>query len=165
LTETPGRAVQLASQFEAANEGLVTYIQSLSATQWLAIVPNEERTVAALAHHVAWAYAVEIAAFEAIAHDGPAATVSREYLDTHNAREALEYAECDLADTIALLNQNATHAASVVASLTNEQLRRKGQYADWAPPLTVDHWIRRVLIGHIDVHLTSIRDAISATAP
>ncbi|HLF71230.1 MAG TPA: DinB family protein [Dehalococcoidia bacterium] len=154
-------AATLADRFEAANQGFIDYISSLTETQWLAPVLIEERSVAALAHHVAWGYEVEINAFYAIATDTPRTPTSLDSLHAHNADEAQEYAEADRDEIVALLRANAAHASTLLRSLTDEQLEKSGVYIEGLRELTVSAWVERVLLGHISSHRKSIGEALA----
>ncbi len=113
--------------------------------------------MAALVHHVAWAYEAEIEAFRAMAEGRPAPAWTEESLDEANAEAGQVFAACDQAETVALLRANATTAAAVVRGLTDEQLARTGVYIEGEPAEGVDVWIEDVLIGHPGMHLPAIR--------
>jgi hypothetical protein len=116
--------------------------------------------VAALAHHVAWGYGVEIAAFQAMAAGAPVDVWTRESLDGVNAAHAAEFATCDKAETLALLRENASMAAAAVRAMSDEQLGMEGRYSASGSLRSVERWIEMVLIGHIEAHLKSMREAI-----
>ncbi|HEY7032525.1 MAG TPA: DinB family protein [Thermomicrobiales bacterium] len=154
------RAETLARQFEDAHQELLTLAESLTDDQWRTHVPAEQCTVAALVHHVAVAYPFEIRAFTAIANGAPRAPLTWETLAHLNAEDAGVHADCDRTETLALLTRNATQAAAAVRSFTDDQLARSGAYLEGMPALTVDQWLRHVLVGHITGHLASIRAVI-----
>lgn len=155
------RADALAARFEQANETFVGVVAGLSPAQWGADAPPEARTVAALARHVADAYALESAAFRALAEGQPVQTWTRAALAELNAGDGQRYAACDQAETVELLRRNAAGAASMVRSLSGEQLARRGIYVVELPEMTLDQLIERILIGHPESHLRSIRAAIA----
>lgn len=154
------RARALADRFERANEEFVAVVAALPEATWRALCPDEGRTVAALARHVAFGYAVEVEAFRAIAEGQPVRTWTRAGLAEVNAEDASRYADCDQAETVALLRRNAAGAAAFVRSLSDEQLARCGVYVEELAALTVDQWIERILIGHPEGHLRSIRAVV-----
>ena len=154
------RARDLAERFEQASESFAVAMGALSDAEWRTLCPGEARTVAALAHHVAFGYVVEIAAFRAMALGQPVEGWTREGLDRVNAELGQEYAECDQAETIARLRREAAAAVAFVRGLTDEQLARSGVYLQGVPAMTVDRWIERVLTGHPAAHLSSIRAAL-----
>ncbi len=157
------RAQELADRFERVAERFASVVEGLDAVQWRAWCPNEERTVAALARHVAMGYEVEIEAFQALADGQPGPTWTRARLAEVNAEDGRQFAACDQEETVRLLRASASRVASVVRSLSDGQLARRGVYVVELPDLTVDEWIERVLIGHPEAHLCSIRAALAGS--
>jgi hypothetical protein len=157
------RAEELASRFVAANEAFIAYIETLTPSQWLMFVADEERTIAALAHHVAWAMVFEVEAFQIIAGGADPTPVTLEQLSDVNAINGAEYAEVPREKAVAVLRQNGASAAAFVGGLSDEQLARKGRYLDYIPAMSIENWVRRVLINHIEMHWRSIRAALGHT--
>jgi len=154
------RSEELAAKFEAKHREFAAFIEGLTDAQWATLVANEERTVAALTHHVGWAYIIEIEPFYAMALGTPDAPWTLEGLNAVNADHAAEFAECDKAETLTYLAENAARTAAIVRSLTPEQLTRSGKYLATAPERTVEAWVDGVLSYHIDWHWKSIREAL-----
>jgi hypothetical protein len=154
------RAEALARRFERAHAEFVAVIAHLSDDQWQTVCADEQRTVAALAHHVAVAYTFEIDAFAAIADGRPSEALTWAFLADVNAEDGAAYAACDRDETVALLCRNAGRAAAIVRTFDDAQLAHTGYYVEGVPALTVDQWLRRVLVGHITGHLDSIRTAL-----
>jgi hypothetical protein len=153
------RARELADRFQQVSEAFADEVARLSPLQWRAFSPEEGRTVAALAHHVAWAYEAEIEAFRAMAEGRAVPSWTEESLDQANVEAGQAFAACDQVETIELLRANATLAAAVVRELTDEQLARTGVYIEGEPAERVEVWIEDVLIGHPGMHLPAIRAA------
>jgi hypothetical protein len=153
------RAHALADRFQQVAEAFALEVERLSPQQWQASCPEEGRTVAALAHHVAWAYMVEMEAFLAMAEARPARSWSKEALARANAELGDIHAACNQVETVQLLRRNAAEAAARVRQLTDAHLACTGIYEEEAPAETVDVWIDEVLIGHPGRHLPAIRAA------
>jgi uncharacterized damage-inducible protein DinB len=151
------RADALARRFEEANQELLTVTESLSDAQWHTYIADEQCTIAAVVHHVAVAYPFEMRAFTAIANGTPIASLTWESLAHSNAADARTHANCDRSETLAILTHNAAEAAAAVRTLTDDHLARTGCYLETLPALTVDQWLRHILVGHITSHLASIR--------
>jgi len=156
------RARELAMRFDRVAEEFVGEIEGISADQWRLDCVEEGRTVAALAHHVAWGYEVEIEAFAAIAEGRAPRTMNREALNRANAEHGEQYVDCDKGETVELLRRNSAKASAVVCGLTDEQLERRGAYVG-EHVASVDWWIERILIGHPGMHLPAIRAAVVMT--
>lgn len=155
-------AAELAEQFAQVAAQFARVVADLSPAQWRAFCPTEARTVAALAHHVAEGYVIELAAFQAMTTGAPVTEWTRAGLAEVNAADGATYAACDQAETVALLRANAAAAAAFVRGLTADQLARRGRYIVELPELSVAEWITRVLIGHPAGHLQSIRAAVGS---
>ncbi len=154
------RAEALARRFERAHQEFVSVVEPLSEEQWRTFCPDDQCTVAALTCHVAIAIPFEVRFFTAIADGQPTEPLTWAWLAESNAEHAATHAACDQIKTIYLLNQNAANGATFIRSLDADQLTRTGHYLEGIPELTVDRWIRHVLIGHITTHLASIRSAL-----
>ena len=150
----------LADRFEAAHDAFMSYVEGLDEVQWLTLVPDEQRTVAAMVHHIAWGYAVEMESFVAMAEGRNPKTYTMDDFARFNAAHGEEYAECDKTETLALLRANGLRAASKIRTFTDEQLERTGKYVETAPEMTVSRWIERVLTGHITGHERNIRETL-----
>jgi hypothetical protein len=160
MTSNSRRAEELAALYEAKHAEFVAFIESLTDQQWLTFVPNEERTVALLAHHVAWGYRVEMEPFHRMAlGETPEPWTLRE-LEVVNAELGPEYAECSRPETIDLLNTTAIKTASLIRALSEEQLARRGTYIYEMGEDSVGTLIEQILPGHIEMHTRSIRYAL-----
>jgi uncharacterized damage-inducible protein DinB len=159
------RARELAERFQAANEELVGFLERLPDPSWHLTCPGEGWTVGVTAHHVAAAYPAHMRIFQAIADGSPPPTLRWRDLDEINARHAAQFAGCGKQETLDLLSERAEVVAGSLRVLTDEQLGRRGSFIDRLPSLTVAEWIEMVLIGHVEMHLASIREAAGAGAP
>ncbi len=158
------RAQQLESQFREANEEFSTFLAGLTDADLSRVCPNEQRTIAALARHVAGAYRYELRYFQGIADGAPLPVVAREQIDRNNAAGGERFVDADRGETLEILRRDGETAAQFVAGLTDEQLQQVGAYVDWVPAMSVEKWIEHVLIGHIRGHLTSMRAVVEQTA-
>ncbi|HEY8202043.1 MAG TPA: DinB family protein [Actinomycetota bacterium] len=153
------RAHTLADRFEAANEELVGFLEQLPDPAWDLVCPREGWPVGVTAHHVAVAYPAHMRLFRAIADGNPRRTLRRSDLDEINARHAEQFAGCGKRETTELLAAGGETVARLLRALTDEQLEERGSFMEELPRLTVAEWVELVLIGHIHMHLASIREA------
>lgn len=157
------RAEALARRFEAARDEFLAFAEGLTSEQWRQIVPEEERTVAAMVHHIAWAYETESDIFRAMAEGVSYAPLTEAGLNQSNYINGEIFENADYAETLALLRTTGEQAAAFIRGLTDEQLDRHGVFMENDPEGgTVAEWIEWVLIGHIGVHFPAIRAAAAA---
>jgi hypothetical protein len=154
----------LAEQFEQAIEQATAVLYRLNREQWTLDCPDEQRTVAAVARHIAVAIPFEMRAFGALARGDAFEPVRWEWLHEVNAEDGAANATADVADTLILLRRNASVAARAVRAMTDEQLARTGVYVVGMPQMTVAALLERILVGHVTGHLASIQAALAGSS-
>jgi hypothetical protein len=153
----PTRAESLADQFEAVTNEAIREIQNCSDAKWKSTTPNDGRTVNVVAHHIASGDRPISELVAAIAYGKPMPPITLEMIDQGNAQHAIQFANVTKDETIALLRQNSAPAASAVRGMTDEQLDKTGDL--FGNAWTAEEAIQRILIGHVQGHLESIRAA------
>lgn len=152
------RARALAEQFEQANNDVIAAVEACSDEQWRATCKDEGWSVATTAHHVGGGHAV-IADFANKIGNGEAMPpITMEMIDQGNAQHAQQYANCNKAETLAMLREGGAVAASIVRGLSDEQLDRSGPVL--GNPMTAAQVIENILIGHPRQHLASMQGAM-----
>jgi hypothetical protein len=159
------RAQALAERIERGARELAAFIEGCSEAEWRELCPNEGRTVAVVAHHVASAYAVETDLVKVLASGQPIIGVTEEVVDQANAGHAKAQADCTREETLALLRKNSAIAAQTIRELADEQLDSAALVSlHWDAPLTTQYLIEEHPISHSFRHLASIRAAVKASA-
>ena len=155
------RSEGLAARIEAGAEALASFVEALSPAEWETIVPNDERSVGTVVHHVASAYPTEVGLAQSMAQGNAIAGVTWDMVDAMNADHASANESVPQAETIALLRQNSKEAAASVRQFTDEQL-------DTAVPvsinadavLTAQFFIEDHALRHSSHHFANIRAAL-----
>ena len=156
------QANALAERIELGAAVLADLAESLSDAEWQTIVPNDQRTVGVLVHHVANMYPLEIDLVQQLATGKPIVGVTWDAVDQINAQHAEEHAIVSKQETIQLLRDNSKSAADKVRKLTDEQLNNAetvSLYAD--APLTAQFFIEDHPLRHSFHHLANIRAALN----
>ena len=156
------QANALAERIELGAAVLADLAESLSDAEWQTIVPNDQRTVGVLVHHVANMYPLEIDLVQQLATGKPIVGVTWDAVDQINAQHAEEHATVSKQETIQLLRDNSKSAADKVRKLTDEQLNNAetvSLYAD--APLTAQFFIEDHPLRHSFHHLANIRAALN----
>jgi uncharacterized damage-inducible protein DinB len=155
------RAHTLVEQFEQANREVIETVEQCTEAQWQAICASEGWSVAATAHHIAWAHEPIIAWVVSVASGNGMPPITMDEIDALNREHAEIYARCDKAAVLELLRTNGAAAAAAVRTLSDEALDEStpiellgGQV------LSAEQLITLILIGHPGRHLASIRAAI-----
>jgi hypothetical protein len=140
---------------------LATYAENLNSQQWATTVPQEERSVGVLVHHVANMYPLAVEVSQIVASGQAVAGVTWGVVAEINAKHAHENAEPDCTATVALLCRNSAAAAAAIRGLSDAQLDSAvpiSLYAD--SPLTLQFWLEDHQISHSYKHLAAIKAAV-----
>jgi hypothetical protein len=156
------RARDLAERFEQATREMIATVERCSDVEWRTKTAGEGWTVGVVAHHVAGATRDVAGLVGLLATGQPLPAFTAEMLHRRNAEHAEKHVGCTKAETLGLLRANGTEAAATVRGLTDAQLDRSASLLQGMPPMTAEQAIERILIGHVQEHLGSIRSAIGA---
>ncbi len=160
------RSGALASQLEKAVQGLAEYTAGLMPDQWRAICGNhpeirlgedEHRPVGGVVHHVVEWFEWQQENLQASAAGRPLPPVPMGDAAHFNASLAEAEPEPDQRVTVARLRRRGGATAALIRSLSDADLERE-RPSKMVP--TVEQFIRRVVLGHLEQHLLSIRTTL-----
>jgi hypothetical protein len=156
------RANSLAEQVEQSAAEFASVAERVPEAAWNLEIPTEEKTAAALVHHVAWALEAESAVFYRIAKGGPDSVWTIEWLDAENQKQAEAHALDRKDATLALLRGNTGLVLERIRSLSDAELERKGKHMPGEPERSVAEWIEVCLINHPAAHLPTIEVVLNS---
>ena len=152
----------MANRIEEGAEALASFTEKLSLAEWRTIIPNDERTVGVLVHHVASMYPIEIDLARALAEGKPIAGVTYDDVAQGNAQHAQDHASVGQAETVDMLRQNSKVAAGRVREFTDEELNSAATISLNADaPLTAQYFIEDHALRHSFHHLANIRAVLN----
>jgi uncharacterized damage-inducible protein DinB len=158
------RAISLADRVEEAAGQFARTAAKLPEHAWNQEIAAEEKTVAALVHHVAWALEAESAVFHRIAKGGPDSVWTKDWLDAENRKQAEVHAHDTKEVTLDRLRRDTDLVLKRIRSLTDIELERRGKHMPGKPDRSVAEWIEICLINHPRAHLPVIEDMLSSTS-
>ncbi len=154
---------QLLAQVEEAAAATRAVIEKCSEEDWQTAVPEEERSVGVLLHHIAYAipFVVEWACNLANGEGTPAIS----YDDIHglNHQHATAQTDVDKATALTLLQTNAQAAQQQLGQLTDADL----QVAATFPlidgqVITTQQMVQWFLVNHAHNHLEAIHTTLAS---
>ena len=152
----------LAERIEQGAEALATFAEGLSDAEWQTVVPDEQRPVSVLVHHVASAYPIEVELTQELALGKPIAGVTWDAVDQMNAQHAQEHPTVSKQETLQLLRDNSKVAAERVRAFTDAELDNAATVSLYADaPLTAQFFIEDHALRHSFQHLANIRTALN----
>ncbi len=160
------RVAKFAEDFEAAQDGFIRLVESLSDEQWQLVGQNfpqrineedEGRPVGVIAHHVAQSgpfimdRITKMSRGEKLAPAGDFKEI--------NAGHAAEHHDCTREEVLQMLRESKPKIAAAVRAIPEDQLDQQRETP--AGPMSVAQRLERVLIGHLKMHQGSIEAALS----
>jgi len=150
------RAEALAQRVAQGHQELVASVKGCSEAQWQTCLPDEDRSVGVLVHHIASALPVEIDLVKALASGKPITGVTLDMVDQMNAHRGKD-------ETLKLLKHNSEMAIAAIRALSDKELDRAAPVSLHADaPLTTQYFIEDHPLAHSFHHLAAIRAAIGA---
>lgn len=157
------RSEALAQRVSEGHQRLIDFIEGCSDEEWVTLVPNEERPVGVITHHVASMLTIE-ADFIKMLASGKAITEITD-LEVHqmNAQHAEVNVDRTKEETLALLKHNSDLAIATIRELNDEQLDSVSPISlHWNAPLSTQYFIEEHPLNHSYHHLDSIRTVLNS---
>ncbi len=151
---------ELLSQFRKSHFAVYKFVEQCPDEHWTQTLPDGERTVAAVAMHIARGYDLQINVIARLAA-GQLPPESLERLDETNARHARRDAQATREQAIALLNAAAYRMEFALGKLTPEQLTQPVA-TPGDDEATLAQVIEATVLGHPRGHLEELQ---AATTP
>lgn len=154
------RAEALAERIEQGAALLAAFASTLSDAEWKSRV-RDGRTIAAVVHHVATVYPIEIELARAAAQGNSVADITWDIVNDMNDKHGVEFANVSKSDALELLSTNSKAAAAAVRLLTDEELDNSGPFGlAYGAPVTTQFVIEDHSLRHSWHHLYRIRAAL-----
>lgn len=164
MPELDARAEDLAQRFETAAAAFGQLVESLSEQQWRMTGRNhptirvgdedEGRPVGVIAYHTANSMRNQLGWVAQMARGEQPAPPDR----GANARQAVEKADVEKPEVLALLREQAPRVAAMIRGFGAAELDRRAQTI--AGQMSVAETVERVVIGHVRWHQGSIEATI-----
>lgn len=152
-------ADEILARFRENHFAVYRFVEQCPDDRWTHTLPDGERTVAAVAMHIARSYDLQRDAIEALAAGRPPPE-SLDRLDETNAANARRDAGASKSQVIALLNAAAFRLEFALGRLSSEQLATPITTTEGpGPPLAAI--IERAVLEHPLEHLEELRAATS----
>jgi len=158
------RARQLAEDFASVNAEVIAFAVACSPEQWEMVVPGEEWTVGVVVHHIAEGHAQGLRWLELMA-EGVEVTDSADDIDRHNVEHAerCKALAVDIAQTVALLEENGARLEALLRELTDDQLEQTAPFGPAGGQPLPTWQLAAVAARHPRGHLVHAREAVGHT--
>jgi uncharacterized damage-inducible protein DinB len=163
------KGYELADAFDQATDRLVDTIRTLSDEQWTARRSDDAWTVAQEALHLGVWMEVEGDWIARLAAGKPTLPLSREAADRLNARLMADFPTPTREQTLLAIAGNRTLVRHFLIGLSDEQLARSVPTSSAFlsgsndVSITIGDLARRMLVQHVESHLSAIQETVGAT--
>jgi uncharacterized damage-inducible protein DinB len=157
MSAPSARAEELARQFEQLNDEVITFVEACDKGAWKAQCAEDERSIGAVAQHVADGYRAGSRWVRTIAAGQPI-TITMDDIHTANAQAAAAIANRSQSEVADALRQSGAKAASTIRELNDEDLARSAPFGPaGGSPASAEAIITGVMLRHPRAHLDSMR--------
>jgi hypothetical protein len=149
-------ASDLATEFEATNQAVISFASARSDDEWQLICPGENWALAGVIRHIGAGYSTAQGWIHGYLENQPK-SIDPEEIDRHNQARADEFARTSKAAALDLLASEGKAVTSLVRGLTDEQLAISHPVLSGRELTTAQ--LVKVLIRHTRGHLGSAQSA------
>jgi hypothetical protein len=151
----------LAGRFAAANQAMIDLIVGAPEDAMGRMCDAEGWSVAAVGAHVAVSHDFLVERVWRIVAGEASPPVDPVAFHAQNARAAEEHARLGRDEVVALLRAHGAQAAAFLGGLSDDDLEcTRSIPAMSEQPVTAEQVVERVLIGHVNAHLESLRQTL-----
>ena len=148
------RAQELSATIVKELDSVIKTVKAITEDQWRLKTAGENWPVCFAARHIA-ARAGDLTIEGMVTGNPGLIFQDMNELDTLNAREAREFADCNKEEALDLLRRTSSRVEQLVSGLTDEQLKLPAQKLATGS-VTADQWISIFMINHIRGHHNSV---------
>ena len=150
-------SAELADQFNALNQSLISFVERAPEHDWHHVVPGEEWPVSGTVRHIAAGYVQGQTWIKGFL-DGKPIPIDQEEIDRHNAARAHEFAATTKAKARDMLVTDGADVSRLIRTLTAEQLAISHPVLS-GRELTTKQLVK-ILIRHTQGHFDNARTAL-----
>jgi hypothetical protein len=150
-------AGDLAAEFEAANQAVITFVSARSDAEWRQMCPGENWPLAGVIRHIGAGYSTGQTWIHGYLDSQPK-PIDPEEIDRHNQARADEFAKTSKAEALDLLARDGDAVTRLVRGLTDEQLSITHAVLS-GRELSTEQLVK-ILIRHTRGHLGSAQSAL-----
>jgi DinB superfamily len=154
-------ADELAAAFEAANDGVISFVETCSDGQWSAMVSGEDWSVGVVMHHVAVGH-LQMLDWVGRASRGEAVEKTGDEIDADNARHARDFAGVTRAETMEALRRHGDGLGQFMRRLSADELATSVPFGPGGGMAVTTEQLASVAARHCRTHLDGAHAAVES---
>jgi hypothetical protein len=154
------RAKDISKRIGSFADEVITFVESLTGSDWNKICDWEDWTVGVTARHVgAGHFAIsKMAAMIVKGEDLP--PLSMDQINAMSQKDSRKHADCTKAEALELLRKNSAELAAFASGLTDDELDRKGSMPAFGGEVTTEQLLDFIIFQSAAQHFDSMRAAV-----
>jgi hypothetical protein len=156
-------AQEIAREVDAANDEVISFVESCTDGQWTTMVRGEEWPVGVVIHHIAVGHMLMLDWIDR-ARRGEDITTTAAEIDADNARHARRFAGVARADTVEELRRHGAALARCIGGLCADELAVSVSFGPGDGMAVTAGELAPVAVRHCRTHLAAARGALESGA-
>jgi len=154
------RAKDISKRIGSFADEVITFVESLTGSDWNKICDWEDWTVGVTARHVgAGHFAIsKMAAMIVKGEDLP--PLSMDQINAMSEKDSRKHSDCTKAEALELLRKNSAELAAFASGLTDDELDRKGSMPAFGGEVTTEQLLDFIIFQSAAQHFDSMRAAV-----
>jgi hypothetical protein len=154
------RAKDISKRIKSFADEVITFVESLTGSDWNKVCDWEDWTVGVTARHVgAGHFAIsKMAAMTVKGEDLP--PLSMDQINAMSEKDSRKHADCTKDEALELLRKNSAELATFAAGLADDELDRKGSMPAFGGEVTTEQLLDFIIFQSAAQHFDSMRAAV-----
>lgn len=154
-------ADELAEVFEAANDEVISFVETCPDGQWTSMVSGEDWSVGVVMHHIAVGH-LQMLDWLGRASRGEAVDKSGTEIDADNARHAQDFAGVTRAETTEALRLHGDALGQFIRQLSADELATSVPFSPGGGMAVTTEQLASVAARHCRTHLDGAHGAVQS---
>jgi len=154
------RAKDLSEQIKLFAAEVITFVESLTGSDWNKVCDSEDWTVGVTARHVGAGHfgISKMAAKIVNGEDLP--SLSMDQINAMSEKDSRAHSDCTKVEALELLRKNSAELGAFAAGLTDDDLDRKGSMSAFGGEVTTGQLIDFIIFQSAKQHFGSMKAAV-----
>ncbi len=154
------QAKDLSKRIEAFRDDVIAYVETLSEQEWNAMCDWEDWTAGVTARHLGAGHFGIGGMLTMIVQGKELPQLTMEQIHASSDKDSREHADCTKTEVLDHLRKNGTELAAYVATLSDEELDRKGSLPAFNGEVSASQLLEYVIFQSAREHFDNLKIAV-----
>jgi DinB superfamily len=154
------RAENISERIKLFADEVITFVESLTGSDWTKVCDWEEWSVGVTARHIGAGHFGISNMAQMIVKGKDLPPLSMDQINEMSNQDARKHVECTKAEALELLRKNSAELAAFTSGLTDDELDRKGSMPAFGGEVTTENLFEFIIFQSAVQHFDSMRAAV-----